>query len=105
MAGLRKPGPIGLSGEAEDLNDGTMIRALAPRPGPIGTDPISTRGHHRPASLTSIPPRAARRKTSTAAVQVLRQGSRGSEVQKLQRQLNVRLAPSPNLAVDGIFGP
>jgi hypothetical protein len=36
---------------------------------------------------------------------VLRQGSLGSEVQKLQRQLNVRLAPSPKLAVDGIFGP
>ena len=36
MGGSRTPGPIGLSGEARDLNDGTMIRALSPRPGPIG---------------------------------------------------------------------
>nr|WP_242508660.1 peptidoglycan-binding domain-containing protein [Rhodocyclus purpureus] len=51
-----------------------------------------------------MPLGAARRKSSTAAVQVLQQGSRGSEVKKLQRQLNVRLLPSPNLTVDGIFG-
>ena len=25
MAGSRKPGPLGYSGEAEDLNDGTML--------------------------------------------------------------------------------
>lgn len=51
-----------------------------------------------------MPPKPVRR-TATPAVQVLSQGSRGSEVKKLQRQLNVRLAPSPNLTVDGIFGP
>lgn len=105
MASSRKPGPIGLSSEPEDFNDGTMIRALSPRPGPISTDSIPARGHHRSTPLMSTLPKVARRKVSTAAIQVLRQGNRGSEVQKLQRQLNVRLASSPNLAVDGIFGP
>lgn len=105
MAGSRKPGPLGYSGEAEDLNDGTMIRALSPRLGPIGSAPASTRGSHWPGSLTSISPKPARRTTAATTIQVLRQGSRGSEVQKLQRQLNIRLAPSPNLAVDGIFDP
>lgn len=38
MAGSRKPGHLGLSDEVEDLNDGTMIRGLSPRPGPIGID-------------------------------------------------------------------
>ena len=38
-------------------------------------------------------------------VQVLRQGSQSADVQKLQRLLNIRLAPSPKLTVDGIFGP
>ncbi len=36
---------------------------------------------------------------------MLRQGGRGLEVQKLRRQLNTRLTPSPKLAVDGVFGP
>jgi len=36
MGGSCKPGPLGYSGEAADLSDGTMIRMLSPRPGPIG---------------------------------------------------------------------
>ena len=35
---------------------------------------------------------------------VLMRGSRGDEVRSLQRTLNRRLFPSPNLQVDGIFG-
>ena len=38
-------------------------------------------------------------------LQVLRQGSRGKDVEGLQRLLNTRLAPSPALNVDGFFGP
>jgi hypothetical protein len=52
MAGARKPGPIGTSGEPQDLDDGTMCRALSPRPGPIRMDRDSTRGSHLPPSLT-----------------------------------------------------
>jgi len=36
---------------------------------------------------------------------ILRIGARGDAVQDLQRMLNQRLAPPPNLKVDGIFGP
>ncbi|MEZ6138532.1 MAG: TIGR02594 family protein [Pirellulaceae bacterium] len=35
---------------------------------------------------------------------LLRRGSRGSEVRRLQSALNAKLQPSPNLQVDGIFG-
>jgi hypothetical protein len=36
MVASRRPGPIGLTGEAEDLDDGTSIRGLSPTPGPLG---------------------------------------------------------------------
>jgi hypothetical protein len=36
---------------------------------------------------------------------VVRLGSTGPFVEELQRLLNTRLAPSPNLGVDGRFGP
>lgn len=105
MGSSRKPGPIGISGQPEDLNDGTMIRALSPRPTPTGIDPASTGGRHRSTSLTTVPSKPVRRRTAASTLHVLRQGSRGSEVRKLQQQLNARLTPSPELAVDGIFGP
>ena len=45
MAGSRIPGPLGTSGLTQDLNDGTMIRALSPLPGPIGIPlpPVGTK--------------------------------------------------------------
>jgi len=52
MAGSRIPGPIGTTGEPQDLDDGTMIRALSPRPGPISMDYDPTRGSLHPPSLT-----------------------------------------------------
>ena len=39
MGGSRIPGPIGTSGKPLDLDDGTMIRSLSPRPSPIGAEP------------------------------------------------------------------
>ncbi len=36
---------------------------------------------------------------------LLRFGSRGPEVKKLQEELNKRLSPSPGLVPDGVFGP
>lgn len=41
MAGSR-PGPLGTSGEPQNLNDGTMTRTLSPRPGSIGVDRETT---------------------------------------------------------------
>lgn len=43
MASSRSPGPLGLNPEVQDLNDGTMIRGLSPRPGPIGEGLGATR--------------------------------------------------------------
>lgn len=105
MAGSRNPGPLGRTSEAQDLNDGTMIRGLSPRPGPVGTEPASIFATNRLTSVASLASRTPRRKSAAAKLQVLRQGSRGPEVQKLQRQLNARLTPSPKLVVDGVFGP
>ena len=36
---------------------------------------------------------------------LLRRGSKGSEVVRLQTMLNRELSPSPHLALDGDFGP
>jgi hypothetical protein len=36
MAASRTPGPLGVSGEPRNLNDGTMARTIFPSPGPIG---------------------------------------------------------------------
>jgi len=104
MAGSRKPGPLGLHPEDQDQDEGTTIRGRSPCPGPIGARVASADGHGMP-SVTVLPAPSPRKKTSRAELKVLRLGSRGPEVQKLQRQLNARFVPSPNLAVDGIFGP
>jgi hypothetical protein len=42
MAGSAKPGPFGLEPEIKNLNDGTMMRALSPRPGAIGLKSIAS---------------------------------------------------------------
>lgn len=39
------------------------------------------------------------------SVPTLRHGSRGEFVRELQHSLNAKLRPSPNLGVDGVFGP
>ena len=109
MAGSRKPGPLGLNPEVQDLNDGTMIRGLSPCPGPVGANAASIVSAHGKPSVTllttRLTTRTPRKKSSAVDLPVLRQGNRGPDVQKLQRQLNTRLMPSPKLAVDGIFGP
>jgi|GEM_PF-2546163 len=104
MAGSRIPGPIGTSGLRQDLDDGTMIRALSPLPGPIGMSPPLAAASSHFGSPALIPPKPVRR-TEIPTIQLLRQGSRGSEVEKLQRLLNLRSQPSPNLKLDGVFGP
>src|SRR6266850_546855 len=102
MAGSRKPGSLGVNPEVAELNDGTMIRGLSPRPGPVGAMVASTVCVDGKPPVTSSP--TLSRKSNGVNRQMLRQGGRGPEVQKLQRQLNTRLTPSPQLAVDGVFG-
>ncbi len=41
MANARPAGVTGTPGQRHDVDDGTMIRAQSPRPGPIGLDPPS----------------------------------------------------------------
>ena len=55
------------------------------------------------ASLASAVAQEAK-KTEVASERVLRVGDTGLEVEGLQRQLNARLTPSPQLDVDGDFG-
>src|SRR4051812_31864631 len=105
MAGSRKPGPLGLTSEYQDLNDGTLIRAQSPRPGPICAQKGSSASLHAKTSVTPVATLTASRPAAKVQLQLLRQGRRGPEVKKLQRLLNVRITPSPQLAVDGIFGP
>ena len=35
MADARTPGPIGTTGDHHDLDDGTLVLARSPRPGPV----------------------------------------------------------------------
>lgn len=105
MAGACKPGPLGQNPKVRDLNDGTMICGLSPRPGINGVKLASSVNIHNNRSNIAFTAPPPRKQTSTVALQVLRQGSRGSEVQKLQQQLNARLTPPPQLAIDGTFGP
>jgi hypothetical protein len=104
MNWYRSPGILGHSGGVEDLNDGTLIRGISPKPGPFGIDPISKRGRHEVPALATKATATMRHRGSARSLPELRQTSRGPDVQKMQRLLNACLAPSPNLAVDGIFG-
>src|SRR6267142_3402402 len=103
MAGSRKPGPLGTLLEVHDLNDGTTIRGLTSVPGSVGAD-ASIRRYSK-SSAGIVPKHSGLRKPSPVSPETLKKGSRGSRVQKLQRQLNTSLSPSPKLATDGIFGP
>jgi peptidoglycan hydrolase-like protein with peptidoglycan-binding domain len=105
MAGSYKPGPLGRTPEIEDLNDGTLIRRLSPRPGPIGIRPSSIADFRGNPPVSSLARRSPRKEASQTTLQVLRQGSQGPEVNKLQRLINARLALTRNLAIDGVFGP
>lgn len=51
MARLRIPGPMGTSGEPQDLDDGTMVLARSPRPGPMGIFQDQTWSDLRPPLL------------------------------------------------------
>jgi GH24 family phage-related lysozyme (muramidase) len=50
MGGSRIPGPEGLSGYPQDLNDGTLVPSLSPRQGSVGLSPIQDAGLAAPVS-------------------------------------------------------
>jgi Putative peptidoglycan binding domain len=109
MAGYRKPKPLGVGSPEDDVRDGTLCCQTSAQPGPLDREPLS-HGHtrralpHRSHSLHK-PLASLASHTKPKRLPLLREGSRGTEVAKLQRLLNSRLSPSPSLAVDGIFGP
>jgi peptidoglycan hydrolase-like protein with peptidoglycan-binding domain len=82
------------------MDEGTLSRTDAPRPGPVGSGPGSPSGSAAPALKTSIgAPGLA------TAIGLLSRGDRGAAVTALQSALNVRLRRLPPLRIDGIFGP
>ena len=90
MAPGRRPGPLGgASAVRAGVNDGTLKRRASPAPGPL-----------RPAGA------GARRRIRRPhrGLPQLNWGSRGDDVKRLQRLLNVRVVPGPKLKLDGVFG-
>ena len=105
MAGSRKQGSLGMTPEVHNLNDGTMVRGLSPRPGTIGAPTAVIASLDGSRSVPAHMRRTSRNKAAQSKLQILRQGSQGPEVRALQRLINARLAPAPNLAIDGVFNP
>lgn len=105
MAAARTPGPLGTSGLPQSLDDGTLIRALSPLPGPVGTWGASAQAVGTVGPAVPIPPRPVRRGSGATAMPLLRQGSRGPDVERLQRLVNLHSPTSPDLQLDGVFGP
>ncbi|HEX8202629.1 MAG TPA: peptidoglycan-binding domain-containing protein [Isosphaeraceae bacterium] len=101
MPSSRKPGPLGVDGIQDDIRDGTLVRQTSPRPGPVGR--VSPHPARAAGSGPTRPP--APKATQAVTLPVLRAGSHGPDVAKLQRLLNARLTPSPGLKPDGQFGP
>lgn len=97
----KKPGPSG-----KDSGQSAGIKSLPPPQ--LGGSYLSRRTA-RPAiageSPLPHPQKTSQQRAAARQLQLLRQGSLGHDVQKLQRLLNARTAPSPQLALDGDFGP
>jgi hypothetical protein len=101
----RTPGPLGHN-DAASPDSPNWLRGDTP--GPLGMN-----DHSDPDALlrklvrahSTIAIASTKAAPAAQAPVILRQGDRGGEVQKLQRQLNLRLQPSPRLSIDGAFGP
>jgi ribonuclease T1 len=97
MASGRKPGPVGAEGMVPDIQDGTLVRAASPTPGPVGPHGKSV------AAATHAAPHRPRK--SYAGLPTLRKGAHNKHVRWLQVLLNRHNAAHPPLKVDGYFGP
>ena len=96
MATSRKPGPVGGEGMVENIDEGTLVRAASPTPGPMGVKPKGpvVAAHPKP-----------KRQRSHGGLPTLRIGTQGKDVRWLQVLLNQRGTTQPELKVDGYFGP
>lgn len=109
MAVFRVPGSIGRHATTQNIEDGTLCRAASPRPGPSNSKRkighATSTPSPQPNKPNATPTRPLLSRKKPAALPVLRERIQGEQVRKLQQLLNSRVAPYPNLAVDGIFGP
>jgi hypothetical protein len=94
VAGSRIPGCLGLGGQQELVDDGTLPLQVSPKPGPVC-----------PARTTEPAIRLRSASRSTPSLPFLRQPDIGHNVEKLQSFLNFRLNSRVPLRVDGYFGP
>ncbi len=93
MASSRSPGPVN-GNRPGKVDDGTSCRQASHCPGIIS--------NQAPGATPQVRNRGAKR--SVPPIPILQQGSNGLLVAKLQKLLNSRLQPSPNLKIDGFFG-
>jgi hypothetical protein len=97
MSNARVPGPIGSGGNIPTIDDGTLQRTLSRVPGIIGA-PTNVSAEH-----SARPPLLSASRGGVKPPPTVQFGSRGPLVQRLQRLLNERLSPSPQLAINGNF--
>lgn len=103
MATSRMHGPLGLSTGQGEFRDQCQRRFRGCLPGPLGVRETSTLST-APAFPTH-PFVTATNHARRLNLPVLRLGSQGIDVRRLQRQLNARLMPPWRIAADGVFGP
>ena len=101
MANFRVPGPQGLQALEVPIDAGTLNRGASASMRVLGTAPVAGSAMH--SALGGVNALDRPRPMSAPKVPVLRSGSRGDDVLKLQQLLNVRLSPSPGLKVSGHF--
>lgn len=103
MASSRKPGPVGLGVVHDAIEDGTLSRQASPTPGAVGFHRDGKPKHQAPHHQ-ELHVHVRAHKIRTVHIPKLQIGSRGRDVERLQRLLNSRLYGGPGLKVDGWFG-
>jgi hypothetical protein len=81
MTSSRQPGPTGLAHEVPDLNDGTLVRALSPRPGVIGIENNAAFPLISQSSRTELPAAVQSRLAEDRVIQNLHGKDKGFVVE------------------------
>lgn len=103
MPTFRTQGPLGQQPEPDPASRGAVPSQFG-KHAPTNLRARQTTAGGLPSGAGTTRVALVRRTQGPAAVPVLRIGSAGNEVRKLQALLNIRLSPSPALRVDGSFG-
>ena len=103
---FRIPGPVGQWPLDGAIDDGTLWLGASPLPGPIQGLHGGPAGLNAPGlPMVDVPALPRRHFSGPPRLPLLSLDSRGADVERLQRLLNLRLQPCPNLRADGRFGP